>query len=95
MRIVRFLLRLYIAVTSVFSFLVGWILFAHSPKPVSAAPAAAAAEVTPMPTLAPLPPLDLSGSSLGDNSGSLPQFSVQSPPVGMFQPRSFFSTGGS
>ena len=60
MQIMKMALRFWIALTSVFTFLLGWAMLAHAPKPVQAKslPASPSAVfLAPLPTLAPLPPL--------------------------------------
>ncbi len=98
MRLMKFALRFWIALTSVFSFLVGWALLAHAPKPVQAktltAPSSAIV-VTPLPTLAPLPSLEFSGTT-GGSSILMPQINIQQPqPAPMFSQAPLFSSGGS
>ncbi len=97
MRLMKFVLRFWIALTSVFSFLVGWALLAHSPKPVQAktltAPSSAIV-VTPLPTLAPLPSLEFSGTT--GSSILMPQINIQqSQPAPVFSQAPLFSSGGS
>ena len=88
MKIYKKGIRLWITVTSLLSFLVGWVMLAHAPKPVQAG-ASQGSTIAPMPTLAPLP-------SLSDDENSF-----QNPSVLMTQPRGFarqspfFTTGGS
>jgi hypothetical protein len=83
-------LRIWIAITSVVSFLAGWAMFSRAGKPapfpffssgasVSGAsdPAAGGASVTALPTLQPIPSLDqlISGSSNSSSlSGNLQSF---------------------
>jgi len=92
MKLLKFGLRFWITVTSIFSFLAGWIMLAHAPKP-SAAGSSSSAVSASVPTLEPLRPL--SDFATGDNN-------VQNQPTFGFQPRNqsrqsrpFFSTGGS
>jgi hypothetical protein len=88
MKLFKFGLRIWITLTSVSSFLAGWVLLAHSPKPAqpkSAPPVV----VTPLPTLA---PLNLSDSSTGSNFQNMPLI-IQQPSV--FAPAPVFRTGGS
>ena len=93
MRLVRTTLRLWITLSASFSFVVGWFLLAHAPKPIQPK-AFPSARVGPLPTLAPLAPLDLSGASGSGNAqtfgSNVPQQSqrfVAPPPM--------FMTGGS
>ncbi len=56
----RTLLKIWIGLASMLAFLFGWVTFAHSGKPVSASGGSAAnppAQIAPLPTLEPLPPL--------------------------------------
>lgn len=107
MTLLKLGLRVWIALTSVFSFLVGWIMLAHSPKPAlpttstssSSASVAPDVSMTPFPTLAPLGPLNFSN---GNNGFQGQSFSVQPvPQPQVIQPQTFsarpprFATGGS
>jgi hypothetical protein len=47
-------LRYWFAITSVLSFVGGWIIFAHSPKPVGQTAGNEANSLAPLPTLAPI-----------------------------------------
>jgi hypothetical protein len=95
-------LRIWIALTSVFSFLVGWIMLAHAPKPAqptSSSSSSSGVSVVPLPTLAPMTPLHFSDD---DNGGFQSQsFSVQPAPQPQMQTQNFyapppsFGTGGS
>ncbi|HTX91445.1 MAG TPA: hypothetical protein VMC09_09525 [Anaerolineales bacterium] len=53
-------LRLWFVIASVFSFLGGWVLLAHSPKPVQVTSARSSA-------LANLPPIQAFGSNVNNN----------------------------
>ena len=64
MKLFKFGLRLWIMLTSVLSFLMGWIMLAHSPKPIQNS-SPSSANIAPLPTLAPLPNL-----STGNNQSS-------------------------
>lgn len=96
MKLLKFGLNFWITITSVVSFLTGWILLAHAPKPVQNN-SSSRVEVAPLPTLEPLAPLsDFNSSS--DN----PQSQTQSVPFFNFGFQSrrrsgfgSFSTGGS
>ena len=64
MKLFRKVLRYWIAIASIFSFLGGWVILAHSPKPVqpqsnSVQPAAQPG----LPALATLPPIQAYGST--------------------------------
>lgn len=97
MKIMKIALRFWIALTSVFTFLVGWAFLAHSAKPVQAKtlPASSDFVVTPLPTLAPLPSLDFSGNSQSGNFQMPPITIQQPPPPSMFSQAPIFSSGGS
>ena len=90
MKFLKFGLHFWIVITSVLSFLTGWILLAHAPKPVQSN-VSTSVSATPLPTLEPLAPL----SSFNSDANNF-----QSSPFPGFQPRrrssfgSFF-TGGS
>jgi len=86
MKLLKFGLRFWIALTSVFSFMVGWVMIAHSPKPVQSS--TASSSVSAPPTLTPLQPLNFNSN----NSQSSP-FIVQSPSNIAQAP--IFKTGGS
>jgi hypothetical protein len=93
MKLIRTALRFWITLSAGSSFVIGWFLLAHAPKPVQSS-SAPVGQVAPMPTLAALPPLDLSGTSSSGGAGMLqapgPQQSqgfLSSPPL--------FTTGGS
>jgi hypothetical protein len=96
MKIFKAGLRLWITITSLFSFFTGWILLAHAPKPnqpnSNSQPQSIA---TPLPTLPPLQPLFQGDddNSQNNNFQSQPFFSNQQQPT--FRQRPFFSTGGS
>ena len=92
LKVVKTILRFWIALTATGSFLAGWALFAHSPKPVqssSGAPSLAG----PLPTLAPLAPLDISGNS-GNGAFQSPIFSGQGQSA-LFAQAPLLRTGGS
>ncbi len=88
MKLLKFGLRFWIALTSVFSFMVGWAMIAHSPKPVQ--PISASSSVLALPTLTPLQPLDFNSNTNGSQSSPLV---VQSP--SRFAQAPIFKTGGS
>lgn len=98
MKMMKVALRFWIALTSVASFLVGWAMLAHAPKPVQAKTLSAEAPsvvLTPLPTLAPLPSVDFSGASSGGDF-LVPQVNMQAaPPAPMFSQAPVFSSGGS
>jgi hypothetical protein len=91
MKILKIGIHFWITITSMLSFLTGWILLAHAPKPdqshtLLANPAVSA------PTLEPLPPLS-SFSTDGENIQNQPSFSVEPSTRSQFRPA--FRTGGS
>jgi hypothetical protein len=91
MKIFKIGLRIWIAAISVVSFLIGWIMFAHSGKPVSIFGSSSqplpvqASQFQPIPTIPPLNDPQLNTQTFQ----SLPQ---QQPQMS-FQPR--LRTGGS
>ena len=60
MKLFKKLLRYWIAIASVLSFLGGWIILAHSPKPVL--PGSTASQ-----SLAALPPIQAYGNDINNN----------------------------
>ncbi|HLO27991.1 MAG TPA: hypothetical protein VK249_02575 [Anaerolineales bacterium] len=91
MKLLRIGLRVWLMIASVLSFVGGWILLVHAPKPNQGASLYGVTTQT-RPTLEPLPPLSNFGGG-GDDSQNQFLFNVQ-PPV-RSQSRSFFTTGGS
>ncbi len=91
MKLFRFALNIWITIASVVSFLIGWAVLAHSPKPVQPSTSQSpAVNVTPLPTLTPLQNFQFGG----DNNQ--PNFQVQAPPpVQNIMPQPLFQTGGS
>lgn len=93
MKLLKFGLRFWITLTSVFSFLAGWAMLAHAPKPAQASPAQTSSSVAPLPTLAPLQPLNFSSNGGGVQPQ---QFSVVQPAApSFFSQAPVFNTGGS
>jgi len=88
MKLLKLGIRFWITLTSVVSFLTGWVMLAHAPKPNQASFFSSSA-VAPLPTLEPLNPL--SGSD--NNFQNQPLFSVQPSVRSQFRPA--FRTGGS
>ncbi len=93
-------LRIWIAITSVLSFLAGWALFSHAGKPaplISAQPSTSGSQVdptglNPLPTLPPVPSIDqLTNGSSGNGSGALQPL----PQIQFAQPSFGFRTRGS
>ncbi len=83
-------LRIWIAITSILSFLAGWALFSHAGKPaplISAQPSGPS-QVDPsspgvLPTLAPVPSIDqLTNGSGGSALQPLPQVQFAAPSFG-------------
>lgn len=93
MKLLKFGLRFWITLTSVASFIGGWIMLAHAPKPdqqnslytTISSPAS-------IPTLEPLPPLSDFVPGGNDNQDQSSLFSQSRPSFG-FRPT--FRTGGS
>jgi len=86
MKLVKIGIRFWITVASLGSFVGGWIMLVHSPKPAQLSQPAEDAAL--IPTLEPLPPLS-EFRSANNNFQSQQFFSVQP------RRRSFFRTGGS
>lgn len=103
MKIMKLALRFWIALTSVISFLIGWAMLAHAPKPVQAKTLQPEfrIQVTPLATLVPLPSMDFSASVSGGGvqvppiTIQQPPAVIQQPPVASFSQAPLFSTGGS
>jgi hypothetical protein len=90
MKILKIGIRFWLTLTSVLSFLTGWVMLAHAPKPNQTG--FPASNVTaPLPTLEPLRPL--AGSDDNNNFQNQPLFSVQPSVRSQFRPA--FKTGGS
>jgi len=85
MRLLKFGLRFWITLASVFSFMGGWIMLVHAPKPSQPSQPLDTAAI---PTLEPLPPL--SDFGFQENNFQSQQFFNMQP-----RQRSFFRTGGS
>jgi len=63
MKIFRKLLRYWIGIASVLSFLGGWVILAHSPKPVQFQSSSSAIQPSALPTL---PPIQAYGATTGN-----------------------------
>jgi len=90
MKLLKIGIRFWITLTSVLSFLSGWVMLAHAPKP-NQANFSSSSVAAPLPTLEPLNPL--SGSDDNNNFQNQPLFSVQPSVRSQFKPA--FRTGGS
>jgi hypothetical protein len=90
MKLLKIGIRFWITLTSVLSFLTGWVMLAHAPKP-NQATVSSSSVAAPLPTLEPLNPL--SGSDDNNNFQNQPLFSVQPSVRSQFRPA--FRTGGS
>jgi hypothetical protein len=95
MKPLKLALRVWFTITSVLSFLVGWALLSHSPKPASifssqntASIAADPAPVDALPTLVPIPSLDsiISNPNTTVNLQALPSFNNNAA-INNFVPR--------
>ncbi len=64
MKPMKIFLRYWFAITSVLSFVAGWVVLAHSPKPVSST-STSSSGLAPLPTLA---PLNLNGTANSNNN---------------------------
>jgi hypothetical protein len=93
MKLLKFGLRFWITLTSLVSFVAGWIMLAHAPKPNQQNSAYGTISSSSIPTLEPLPPL--SDFNAGDIDTQDQPFSLfqQSRPSFGFRPT--FRTGGS
>lgn len=91
MKLLKIGIRFWVTITSVLSFLTGWVMLAHAPKPNQASSAYTNISA-PLPTLEPLRPLSDFGSD-EDNFQNQPLFSVQPNTRSQFRPS--FRTGGS
>ena len=87
MKILRFGLRFWITLTSIVSFMAGWVMLVHSPKPIQSSQVVAQS----LPTLEPLPPLDQFNS--GNEFQQSQTFSL--PRRNRFSLFPNFRTGGS
>jgi hypothetical protein len=86
MKVFKFTLRIWITISSILIFLTSWMIFGHSPKPVSLN-SSPNVQYTTLPTLEPLPGMSSSASG-SNNLIFVPSQNIRrSPPV--------FITGGS
>jgi hypothetical protein len=102
MKPLKLALRIWFTITSVLSFLIGWALLSHAPKPASifslfSSPASSSysssnadtTSLNPLPTLAPIPSLDnliTNPDTATTNLQPLPSFS-NNVPTNNFVPR--------
>ncbi len=100
MKIFKLGLRFWIGLTSLSSFFGGWILLAHAPKPAQSGASSSTAPsvmATPLPTLAPLAPIQ--GFSAQNNSpfqNTPVIIQPTAPPANnFFAQQPVFTTGGS
>ena len=87
MKLFRFALNIWITLVSILSFLFGWVILAHAPKPVQPT-TQQSVSVAPLPTLTPL-----DSSQFGSNN-DFPSFQAPSTAFSS-QPQPIFRTGGS
>ena len=104
MKPLKLALRIWITITSLLSFLAGWALLSHAPKPASifssqtttsSSSAPDPINVVPLPTLAPIPSLDsiITNPDTAVNLQPLPSFSSNNTVSNNFVPT--FRTRGS
>lgn len=91
MKLLKLGLRFWITVSSLISFVGGWILLVHAPKPNQSTSLNNALSAS-APTLEPLPPLNTVNGD-DNNFSNQPFFNVQPNVRSQFSPR--FRTGGS
>lgn len=92
MKLLKIGIRFWITITSVLSFLTGWVMLAHAPKPNQSNSASRNVSVS-VPTLEPLQPLSNFGDGDNNFQSQQPLFSVQPSVRSQFRPS--FKTGGS
>ena len=90
MKFLKLGIHFWITLTSIFSFLTGWVLLAHAPKPDQSG-SLGSGSAAPLPTLEPLNPLPQFQSD-DDNFQNQGPFLNVGP---RNQTRPFFRTGGS
>jgi hypothetical protein len=91
MKLLKLGLHVWLTIASVLSFIGGWILLVHAPKPNQGTSLYGATTMKAQPTLEPLPPLNLGGDN--NNSQNQSFFNVQ--PNFQARSRPAFRTGGS
>ena len=92
MKTLKTFLHFWITVASLLSFLGGWVLLAHSKKPVQpvqTSSAASSASIAPMPTL---PPIRFFSGGAFSNTNN---FNVNSNPAPVYPSAPMLMTGGS
>ncbi len=94
MKLFKLGLRVWIGLTSIGTFMLGWIMIAHSPKPIQPA-SSSSVSVAPLPTLAPLTPLNFSNNGTFQSQGFSVQQAPVQPPIQSFFSQPTFRTGGS
>ena len=88
MKLLKVGIRFWITITSVLSFLMGWVMLAHAPKPYQA-PLASSNSLAPLPTLNSFHDLDSDEGSSENHTF----FNLQPTVNSQFRPA--FRTGGS
>jgi hypothetical protein len=83
MKIFRKLLRYWIGIASVLSFLGGWVILAHSPKPVSLQSAASSIQPAALPGL---PPIQAYGATTSNGPTFFSTTAPSNPPASNIQP---------
>ena len=93
MKLLKLGLRVWLTIASVLSFIGGWILLVHAPKPNQGASLYGATTTKAYPTLEPLPPLQSIGG--GDDNSQNQFFFNNTQPNFQARSRPSFRTGGS
>lgn len=91
MKLIKLGIRFWLTIVSVVSFVGGWIMLVHAPKPYQGS--SQQTNLTPIPTLEPLQPLSDFNTGGNDFQSQQPLFSVQPQMRSRISP--FFRTGGS
>lgn len=92
MKLLKIGIRFWITLTSIVSFLTGWIMLAHAPKPNQSNTISSNSSVA-IPTLEPLQPLSNFGADDNNFQNQGPVISVQPSTRSQFRPA--FRSGGS
>jgi len=90
MKIIKAGIRFWITLASTISFIGGWVMLAHAPKPFQGN--SSQSSINPLPTLEPIAPLSDFGSSQNQNNFQSQQFFNAQPRA---RSNPFFTTGGS